>query len=49
MDTRREKAAVHARTAYVPGESTLWPSLTWQETLRPLAKMHGTTDAAHRS
>ena len=49
LDVRRDKAAVHARTAYVPGESTLWPSLTGQETLHLLAKMHGATDLAYRT
>jgi ABC-2 type transport system ATP-binding protein len=48
MDVRRDKAAVHARTAYVPGESTLWPTLTGQETLHLLARMHGATDLAYR-
>jgi ABC-2 type transport system ATP-binding protein len=48
LDVRTERAAVHARTAYVPGESTLWPALTGQETLHMLAKMHGETDIAYR-
>jgi ABC-type branched-subunit amino acid transport system ATPase component len=34
LDTQRDKVAVHARVAYVPGEATLWPSLTGGETLR---------------
>lgn len=48
MDVQREKAAVHARVAYVPGEATLWPSLTGAETLHLLARMHGETDVAYR-
>jgi len=48
MDAQREKTAVHARVAYVPGEATLWPSLTGAETLHLLARMHGETDVAYR-
>ncbi|HEV2374575.1 MAG TPA: ABC transporter ATP-binding protein [Streptosporangiaceae bacterium] len=48
MDTQAEKVAVHARVAYVPGEATLWPSLTGAETLHLLARMHGQTDVAYR-
>ncbi len=48
LDAQREKAAVHARVAYVPGEATLWPSLTGAETLHLLARMHGETDVAYR-
>ncbi len=48
MDVADEKVAVHARVAYVPGEATLWPSLTGAETLHLLARMHGQTDVAYR-
>jgi ABC-2 type transport system ATP-binding protein len=48
MDVQNEKVAVHARVAYVPGEATLWPSLTGAETLHLLARMHGSTDVAYR-
>jgi ABC-2 type transport system ATP-binding protein len=48
MDAQAEKVAVHARVAYVPGEATLWPSLTGAETLHLLARMHGETDVAYR-
>jgi len=48
MDVQDEKVAVHARVAYVPGEATLWPSLTGAETLHLLARMHGETDVAYR-
>jgi len=48
MDAQSEKAAVHARVAYVPGEATLWPSLTGAETLHLLARMHGETDVRYR-
>ena len=48
LDVQHEKVAVHARVAYVPGEATLWPSLTGAETLHLLARMHGETDVAYR-
>jgi len=48
MDVQDHKVAVHARVAYVPGEATLWPSLTGAETLHLLARMHGETDLAYR-
>jgi ABC-2 type transport system ATP-binding protein len=48
MDVQRAKMAVHARVAYVPGEATLWPSLTGAETLHLLAAMHGEADLAYR-
>jgi ABC-2 type transport system ATP-binding protein len=48
MDAQADKIAVHARVAYVPGEATLWPSLTGAETFHLLARMHGTTDVRYR-
>ncbi|HTS95332.1 MAG TPA: ABC transporter ATP-binding protein [Streptosporangiaceae bacterium] len=48
LDAQKDKVAVHARVAYVPGEATLWPSLTGAETLHLLARMHGETDVAYR-
>ncbi len=48
MDVQDNKAAVHARVAYVPGEATLWPSLTGGETLHLLARVHGETDVPYR-
>jgi len=48
MDAQKQKAAVHARIAYVPGEATLWPSLTGAETLHLLGKVHGQVDQAYR-
>ncbi|MGZ4590011.1 MAG: ATP-binding cassette domain-containing protein [Actinomycetes bacterium] len=48
LDVARNKSAVHARLAYVPGEATLWPSLTGAETLHLLARIHGETDLAYR-
>jgi len=48
LDAQHDKIAVHARVAYVPGEATLWPSLTGAETLHLLARMHGQTDIGYR-
>jgi ABC-2 type transport system ATP-binding protein len=48
MDVQNNKVAAHARVAYVPGEATLWPSLTGAETLHLLARMHGETDTDYR-
>jgi len=48
LDVQADKVAVHARVGYVPGEATLWPSLTGAETLHLLASMHGTTDVGYR-
>jgi polyether ionophore transport system ATP-binding protein len=48
MDAQADKVAVHARVAYVPGEATLWPSLTGAETLHLLAQAHGETDLRYR-
>src|SRR5215204_3078838 len=38
----------HRRVAYVPGEATLWPSLTGAETLHLLGRVQGTVDTAYR-
>lgn len=48
LDSRREAVAAHRRLAYVPGEATLWPGLTGQETLLFLANLHGGVDEAYR-
>lgn len=48
FDTQKRKVQVHARTAYVPGEATLWPSLTGMETLHLLARVHGQVDEQYR-
>jgi ABC-2 type transport system ATP-binding protein len=48
LDAQADKIAVHARVAYVPGEATLWPSLTGAETLELLARLHGQADLAYR-
>jgi ABC-2 type transport system ATP-binding protein len=48
LDAQAEKIAAHARVAYVPGEATLWPSLTGAEALDLLARLQGQTDLAYR-
>jgi ABC-2 type transport system ATP-binding protein len=48
QDATHHPAQVHARLAYVPGEATLWPSLTGAETLHLLARIHGRTDEHYR-
>jgi ABC-2 type transport system ATP-binding protein len=48
MDCQSNAVEVHRRVAYVPGEVTLWPSLTGAETLRLLANVHGRVDEAYR-
>ena len=44
----RQPVAAHQRLAYVPGEANLWPSLTGEETLHLLARVHGRVDEAYR-
>ncbi|MCL4721354.1 MAG: ABC transporter ATP-binding protein [Gammaproteobacteria bacterium] len=41
LDPWRDVGAIHSRLAYVPGDVTLWPSLTGGETLDILARLHG--------
>ena len=41
-------AQVHRRLAYVPGDVSLWPTLTGAETLHLLAELHGSVDLAYR-
>lgn len=48
LDSRRELVAAHRRLAYVPGEASLWPGLTGEETLIFMARMHGGVDVAYR-
>jgi ABC-2 type transport system ATP-binding protein len=48
VDCQADPVAVHRRVAYVPGEATLWPSLTGMETLHLLGRVHGNVDVAYR-
>src|SRR5579862_7404748 len=44
VDAWRDPVRAHAHTAYVAGEPTLWPSLTGEESLAFLARLHGSLD-----
>jgi ABC-2 type transport system ATP-binding protein len=48
IDCQRRPADAHRRIAFVPGEATLWPSLTGAETLHLLGRVHGRVDQAYR-
>ena len=48
LDAHRDTIAAHKRLAYVPGEVTLWPSLTGAETLHLLGRVQGSVDDAYR-
>lgn len=48
LDAVARKTEVHKRLAYVPGETMLWPSLTGEETLHLLGKVHGKVDEAYK-
>jgi ABC-2 type transport system ATP-binding protein len=41
LDAWRDRAAVHARTGYLPGEVRLWPRLTAREAAGHLARLRG--------
>ena len=47
-DCQRRPDETHRRLAFVPGEASLWPSLTGAETLHLLGRVHGRVDAAYR-
>jgi len=44
LDSQKNKVEIHKNIAYVPGETSLWPSLTGHETLLLLSKIHGQVD-----
>lgn len=48
LDCWDEPTKVHRRLAYVPGEASLWPSLTGAETLHLLGRLQGQVDTAYR-
>ncbi len=48
LDCHRQVVAVHARVSYLPGDAGLWPSLTGEETLHLLGKVHGRVDLVYR-
>ena len=49
LDAFAAAARCHARLAYVPGETSLWPGLTGGETLRLLGRLHGGTDVRYQA
>ncbi len=49
LDSKKDKAAIHRRLAYVPSDVSLWPSLTGAETLHLLASIHGTVDEKYQA
>ena len=48
LDCQRQAVEAHRRLAYVPGEASLWPSLTGFETIHLLGRVQGRVDAAYR-
>lgn len=48
LDCQRQTVEAHRRLAYVPGEASLWPSLTGAETLHLLGRVQGRVDTAYR-
>ena len=49
LDCWSETVAAHRRVAFVAGEPSLLPSLTAEETLEFLGRLHGGTDRAYRA
>ncbi len=49
LDARRQAVEAHRRLGYVPGEVSLWPSLTGEETLHLLGEVQGRVDTAYRT
>lgn len=48
IDTQAHKVDTHKHLAYVPGEASLWPSLTGTETLHLLSALHGEVDSKYQ-
>jgi ABC-2 type transport system ATP-binding protein len=48
-DPWRDAVALHREIAYVPGDVTLWPTLTGGETIDLLARMRGGIDTTRRA
>jgi ABC-2 type transport system ATP-binding protein len=48
IDAQADPVEAHRRVAYVPGEASLWPSLTGTETLHLLGRIQGRVDTAYR-
>ena len=48
LNAQTQKEEAHKRLAYVPGEATLWPALTGEETLKLLGNLHGNVDEKYK-
>jgi ABC-2 type transport system ATP-binding protein len=48
VDAQADPVEAHRRVAYVPGEVSLWPSLTGTEVLHLLGSVQGRVDTAYR-
>jgi ABC-2 type transport system ATP-binding protein len=48
LDCQHQAVEAHRRLAYVPGEASLWPSLTGAETLHLLGRVQGRVDSGYR-
>ena len=48
IDCQRRAVEAHRHLAYVPGEASLWPSMTGAETLHLLGRIQGHVDPAYR-
>ena len=48
IDCQADPVAAHRHVAFVPGEVSLWPSLSGTETLHLLGRVHGHVDVAYR-
>ncbi len=48
LDAQRRTVEAHRRLAFVPGEASLWPRLTGEETLHVLGQVQGRVDTAYR-
>ncbi|MDA8080281.1 MAG: ABC transporter ATP-binding protein [Actinomycetota bacterium] len=49
LDCHRNSVEVHRKISYVPGDAGLWPSLTGEETLHLLGRVHGKVDEDYRN
>lgn len=47
-DVTHDAAAIHQNVAYVPGETSYWPTMSGAETLRFLANLHGSCDESYQ-
>jgi ABC-2 type transport system ATP-binding protein len=47
-DAEAHAAELHKSIAYVPGETSYWPSLSGAETLKFLSNIHGSTDKKYQ-